>query len=72
MPALPYRVPAESDLADRLRAVQAVVYLVFNEGHTATSGERLVLDSLCAEAIRLGRLLDELVPGEPEVMACSR
>jgi RNA polymerase sigma-70 factor (ECF subfamily) len=65
---IPYRVPAESDLTDRLRAVLAVVYLVFNEGHTATSGGQLVRESLCAEAIRLGRLLDELLPDEPEVM----
>ena len=65
---IPYRVPAESDLTDRLRAVMAVVYLVFNEGHTATSGGQLARESLCAEAIRLGRLLDELVPDEPEVM----
>jgi RNA polymerase sigma-70 factor (ECF subfamily) len=48
--------------------VLAVVYLVFTEGHTASSGERLVREDLCAEAIRLGRLLVELVPDEPEVM----
>ncbi|MGJ6962341.1 RNA polymerase sigma factor [Streptosporangium sp. G11] len=65
---IPYRVPAEADLPDRLRAVLAVVYLVFNEGHTASSGERLVREELCAEAIRLGRLLAELMPDEPEVM----
>ncbi|MGS2640674.1 sigma-70 family RNA polymerase sigma factor [Streptosporangium sp. LJ11] len=65
---IPYRVPAEADLPDRLRAVLAVVYLIFNEGHTASSGERLVREELCAEAIRLGRLLAELMPGEPEVM----
>ncbi|WP_440101767.1 RNA polymerase sigma factor [Streptosporangium sp. H16] len=65
---IPYRVPAEADLPDRLRAVLAVVYLIFNEGHTASSGERLVREDLCAEAIRLGRLLAELMPGEPEVM----
>ena len=46
----------------------AVVYLIFNEGYTASSGERLVRDDLCAEAIRLGRLLAELMPDEPEVM----
>jgi RNA polymerase sigma-70 factor (ECF subfamily) len=65
---IPYRVPAEADLPDRLRAVLAVVYLIFNEGYTASSGERLVREDLCAEAIRLGRLLAELMPDEPEVM----
>jgi RNA polymerase sigma-70 factor, ECF subfamily len=65
---IPYRVPAEADLPDRLRAVLAVVYLIFNEGHTASSGERLVREDLCAEAIRLGRLLAELMPDEPEAM----
>ncbi|WP_091349656.1 RNA polymerase sigma factor [Micromonospora rhizosphaerae] len=65
---IPYRVPRDADLPDRLRAVLAVVYLVFNEGHTASSGERLVRDELCAEAIRLGRLLAELMPDEPEVL----
>jgi RNA polymerase sigma-70 factor (ECF subfamily) len=65
---IPYRVPGEADLPDRLRAVLAVVYLIFNEGYTASSGERLVRDDLCAEAIRLGRLLAELMPDEPEVM----
>ena len=65
---IPYRVPADHDLPDRLRAVLAVVYLVFNEGYAARSGERLVRDDLCAEAIRLGRLLTELMPDEPEVV----
>ncbi|MEU8202694.1 RNA polymerase sigma factor [Streptosporangium sp. NPDC049046] len=65
---IPYRVPAEADLPDRLRSVLAVIYLIFNEGHTASSGERLVRDELCAEAVRLGRLLAELMPDEPEVM----
>jgi RNA polymerase sigma-70 factor, ECF subfamily len=64
---IPYRVPSAEDLPDRLRAVLAVVYLIFNEGHTASSGERLVREDLCAEAIRLGRLLAELLPDEPEV-----
>ncbi|SCG47453.1 RNA polymerase, sigma subunit, ECF family [Micromonospora echinaurantiaca] len=63
---IPYRVPREADLPDRLRAVLAVIYLIFTEGHTATSGARLVRDDLCAEAIRLGRLLVELMPDEPE------
>ncbi|MGP3998853.1 RNA polymerase sigma factor [Streptomyces sp. 8N706] len=65
---IPYRVPTEADLPDRLRAVLAVVYLVFNEGYTASSGDELVREDLCAEAIRLGRLLAELMPDEPEVM----
>jgi RNA polymerase sigma-70 factor, ECF subfamily len=65
---IPYRVPHEADLPGRLRAVLAVVYLIFNEGYTASSGERLVRADLCAEAIRLGRLLAELMPDEPEVM----
>ncbi|HEV7677938.1 MAG TPA: RNA polymerase sigma factor [Candidatus Dormibacteraeota bacterium] len=65
---IPYRVPGQAELAERLRAVLAVVYLVFNEGHTASSGDRLVREELCAEAIRLGRLLAGLMPDEPEVM----
>jgi RNA polymerase sigma-70 factor (ECF subfamily) len=65
---IPFRVPDEADLPDRLRAVLAVVYLVFNEGHTASSGDLLVRDDLCAEAIRLGRLLSRLMPDEAEVM----
>ncbi|HZE32386.1 MAG TPA: RNA polymerase sigma factor [Actinoallomurus sp.] len=65
---IPYRVPREADLPSRLRAVLAVVYLIFNEGYAASSGDRLVRESLCAEAIRLGRLLDELMPDEPETM----
>ena len=65
---IPYRVPDDADLPRRLRAVLAVVYLIFNEGYTASSGDRLVRDDLCAEAIRLGRLLAELMPDEPEVM----
>ena len=64
---IPYRVPSEAELPDRLPAVLAVVYLIFTEGHTASSGERLVREELCAEAIRLGRLLAELLPDEPEV-----
>jgi RNA polymerase sigma-70 factor (ECF subfamily) len=65
---IPYRVPHEADLPERLRAVLAVVYLVFNEGYTASSGDRLVREDLAAEAIRLGRLLATLMPEEPEVM----
>jgi RNA polymerase sigma-70 factor (ECF subfamily) len=65
---IPYRVPDACDLSARLRAVLAVVYLVFNEGHTAAAGPRLVRADLCAEAIRLGRMLDRLLPGEPEIL----
>jgi RNA polymerase sigma-70 factor (ECF subfamily) len=65
---IPYRVPDEAELPGRLRAVLAVVYLVFNEGYAASSGERLVRQELCAEAVRLGRQLAELMPDEPEVL----
>ncbi len=65
---IPYRVPHEADLPERLDAVLPVIYLIFNEGYTATAGDRLVRDDLCAEAIRLGRLLAELMPDEPEVL----
>jgi RNA polymerase sigma-70 factor (ECF subfamily) len=65
---IPYRVPREADLPERLRAVLAVVYLIFNEGYAASSGDRLVREELCAEAIRLGRLLAELMPDEPEAV----
>jgi RNA polymerase sigma-70 factor, ECF subfamily len=64
---IPYRIPNDADLPDRLRAVLAVVYLIFNEGYAASAGDRLVRQDLCAEAIRLGRLLSELMPDEPEV-----
>jgi RNA polymerase sigma-70 factor (ECF subfamily) len=64
---IPYRVPAAADLPERLAGVLAAVYLVFNEGYTASSGDRLTRGDLCAEAIRLGRLLRELLPDEPEV-----
>jgi RNA polymerase sigma-70 factor (ECF subfamily) len=65
---IPYRVPSEAELPDRRRAVLAVIYLIFNEGYTASSGDRLVREDLCAEAIRLARLMAELMPDEPEVM----
>jgi RNA polymerase sigma-70 factor (ECF subfamily) len=65
---IPYRVPSDADLPGRFRAVLAVVYLVFNEGYTASSGDRLIREDLCVEAIRLGRLLAALVPNEPEAM----
>jgi RNA polymerase sigma-70 factor (ECF subfamily) len=63
-----YRVPELAELAPRVRAVLAVIYLIFNEGYLASAGSRLVRESLCAEAIRLGRLLAELLPNEMEVM----
>jgi len=65
---IPYRVPNASELPGRLRAVLAVVYLIFNEGYAASSGDRLVRDDLCDDAVRLGRLLAELMPDDPEVM----
>jgi RNA polymerase sigma-70 factor, ECF subfamily len=66
--AIPYRVPEDADLPERLASVLAVVYLIFTEGHTATSGELLMRADLSAEAIRLGRVLAELMPDEPEVL----
>src|SRR5204863_5207922 len=63
---IPYQVPTEADLPERLGAVLRVVYLVFNEGYAASSGASLTRHDLSAEAIRLGRLLFELLP-EPEV-----
>jgi RNA polymerase sigma-70 factor, ECF subfamily len=65
---IPYRVPQDADLPDRLHAVLAVLYLIFTEGHTATSGGALVRSDLCAEAIRLARQLAELMPDEPEAL----
>jgi RNA polymerase sigma-70 factor (ECF subfamily) len=64
---IPYRIPDEAELPHRLRSVLAVVYLIFNEGYSASSGDRLVRDELCVEAIRLGRVLADLLPDEPEV-----
>jgi RNA polymerase sigma-70 factor (ECF subfamily) len=65
---IPCRVPEAEDLAPRLDAVLAVIYLVFNEGYAATSGSALVREDLCAEAIRLARLLLELVADQPEAI----
>jgi RNA polymerase sigma-70 factor (ECF subfamily) len=65
---IPYRVPEGPELPERLRAVLAVVYLIFNEGYSATAGDTLVRSDLCDEAIRLGRLLAELMPAESEVL----
>jgi RNA polymerase sigma-70 factor (ECF subfamily) len=64
---IPYRVPAEDELLERLRGVLRVVYLIFNEGYAATEGDRLVRGELCDEAIRLGELLSRLMPDDAEV-----
>src|SRR4029453_12812465 len=64
---IPYRVPGEEDLPQRGGAGLAVIYLIFNEGYTARSGEQLLRHELCAEAIRLGRLAGELLTDQPEV-----
>ena len=65
---IPYRVPSDHLLPDRLSSVLAVVYLVFNEGYSASAGDELVRHELCSEAVRLGRLLVELMPNEPEAI----
>jgi RNA polymerase sigma-70 factor, ECF subfamily len=64
---IPYRVPDAGELSGRLRGVLSVVYLIFNEGYAATAGDRLVRAQLCDEAVRLGRLLCALMPGDSEV-----
>jgi len=66
---IPFRVPSQGELPGRLDAALVVIYLIFNEGYFATSGDVLVRDELAESAIELGRLLDGLMPGEPEVMA---
>lgn len=63
---IPYEIPSLERIADRLVAVQAVIYLIFNEGYAASTGQSLIRNDLCAEAIRLGRVLCELLPDEPE------
>jgi len=63
---IPYRVPDDLELAPRLQGVLAVVYLIFNEGYAASSGPRLMREELCAEALRLGRVLAELLPEDGE------
>jgi RNA polymerase sigma-70 factor (ECF subfamily) len=65
---IPYRVPSEAELPVRLRTALAVVYLIFNEGYTSSSGEQLMRAELCDEGIRLGRILLQLLPDEPEVL----
>ncbi|HEY4702131.1 MAG TPA: sigma-70 family RNA polymerase sigma factor, partial [Streptosporangiaceae bacterium] len=65
---IPYRVPRDAELVRRLPFVLAVVYLVFNEGYTASAGDALIRTELCAEAVRLARLLAELMPDEPAVL----
>ena len=65
---IPYRVPTDDVLPDRLSGVLAVVYLIFNEGYVAAEGERLVRGELCSEAIRLGRLLARVMPDDAEVL----
>jgi RNA polymerase sigma-70 factor (ECF subfamily) len=68
---IPYRVPPDEDLPGRLRGVLRVVYLIFNEGYSATEGDRLVRGELCDEAIRLGELLCQLMPDDAEVCGLS-
>ena len=63
---IPYAVPSAEQLPIRLKSVQAVIYLIFNEGYAATSGDRLIRRELCQEAIRLARVLCQLLSGEPE------
>ena len=65
---IPYEVPSLDIIGDRLAAVRAVIYLIFNEGYAASAGQSLIRNDLCAEAIRLGRVLCELLPDEPENM----
>ncbi|MGO9515976.1 MAG: RNA polymerase sigma factor [Candidatus Korobacteraceae bacterium] len=63
---IPYEVPDDRALPERLASVQTVIYLIFNEGYTATAGDTLIRRELCAEAIRLARTLCDLMPGQPE------
>nr|WP_245652923.1 RNA polymerase sigma factor [Herbidospora sakaeratensis] len=64
---VPFEVPGREELGERLEAVLEVVYLIFNEGYTATAGDDWIRPHLCEEALRLARLLEELLPREPEV-----
>lgn len=63
---IPYEIPSLKIIGERVLAVQAVIYLIFNEGYAASAGQTLLRNDLCAEAIRLGRVLCELLPNEPE------
>ncbi len=65
---IPYRAPKDADLPERLASVLAVIYLIFNEGYAASSGDRLIREELTKEALRLGRLLVDLMPDEPEAV----
>src|ERR1043166_4067090 len=65
---IPYEVPALDVIGERLAAVRAVIYLIFNEGYAASAGQHLIRNDLCSEAIRLGQVLCELLPNEPENM----
>jgi RNA polymerase sigma-70 factor, ECF subfamily len=65
---IPYRIPRDAELPARLNGALAVIYLIFNEGYTASSGDQLIRGELCAEAIRLGRILTELIPDESEAL----
>jgi RNA polymerase sigma-70 factor (ECF subfamily) len=65
---IPYRIPPDHQLPDRLNSVLAVLYLIFNEGYSASEGDALIRHELCDEAIRIGRTLAELMPDEPEAL----
>ena len=64
---MPFEVPRGAELAARLASVLEVIYLIFNEGYSATAGDDWMRPALCEEALRLGRILAELAPDEPEV-----
>src|SRR4029079_18713754 len=64
---VPFEVPRGAELAERLSSVLEVIYLIFNEGYTATAGDEWLRPGLCEDALRLGRILAGLMPGEPEV-----
>jgi predicted RNA polymerase sigma factor len=64
---VPFELPRKTELAQRLSSVLEVIYLIFNEGYSATAGDDLMRPTLCEEALRLGRILAELAPTEPEV-----
>ena len=67
---MPFEVPGRDELGERRSAVLEVIYLVFNEGYTATAGEHWIRPGLCEDALRLGRILAGLMPREPEAQAC--